>query len=170
ENESLAMEHAAVLFPRSSQGRDDYGGNVFLTARGGFGQYLGRTTTFPDTVGRLTLDDRQAIILDLLRALEIGGLVEVVMPARGTDDVAGYQLPASALLWVAGEGVRPFHSPIRVPRMSAQGGRTNPFFVDFYRNVAASLQGLEAREHTAQVPYEKRLDREDRFRAGRLPV
>ena len=48
ENESLAMEHAAVLFPRPAQGRDDYGGNVFLTARGGFGQYLGRRGTFPE--------------------------------------------------------------------------------------------------------------------------
>ena len=40
------MEHAAVLFPRPAQGRDDYGGNVYLTARGGFGQYLGRGSTF----------------------------------------------------------------------------------------------------------------------------
>lgn len=170
ENESMAMEHAAVLFPRPAQGRDDYGGNVYLSARGGFGQYLGRSSTFTETPSRLTLDDRQNIILDLLRCLEVGGLVETVVPARGTDDVPGYQLPASALLWVAGDGTRPFHDPIRVPRMSATGGRTNPFFVDFYRNIAASLQGLEAREHTAQVPYEKRLDREERFRAGRLPV
>src|SRR6185437_4438851 len=102
ENESLAMEHAAVLFPRAAQGRDDYGGNVFLTARGGFGQYLGRSSTFPETPGPLTLDDRQHIIIDLLHALEIGGLVEAVVPARGADDVPGYQVPASALLWVAG--------------------------------------------------------------------
>ncbi len=170
ENESLAMEHAAILFPRAAQGREEDGGNVYLTARGGFGQYLGRGSTFPETPGRLTLDDRQHIILDLLHALEIGGLVEAVVPARGPEDVPGYQVPASALLWVAGDGKRPFHDLIRVPRLSATGGRTNPFFVDFYRNIAASLQGLEAREHTAQVPYEKRLEREDRFRAGSLPV
>ncbi len=170
ENESLAMEHAAILFPRPAQGRDDYGGNVYLTARGGFGQYLGRGSTFPEVQGRLSLDDRQAIINDLLRALEVGGLVEAVLPARGPEDVPGYQLVASALLWVAGDGKRPFHDPIRVPRASAAGGRTNPFFVDFYRNIAGTLQGLEAREHTAQVPYDKRLDREDRFRKGLLPV
>lgn len=170
ENESLAMEHAAILFPRSAQGRNDYGGNVYLTARGGFGQYLGRSNTFPETSGRLTLDDRQRIILDVLRALEVGGLVEAVVPARGNDDVPGYQVPASALLWVAGDGTRPFHDPIRVPRLPTTGGRTNPFFVDFYRNVATSLQGLEAREHTAQVPYEKRIEREERFRKGELPV
>jgi ATP-dependent helicase YprA (DUF1998 family)/very-short-patch-repair endonuclease len=181
ENESSDMEHAAILFPRSAQGRDDYGGNVYLTARGGFGQYLGRSSTFPEMPGRLPLNDRQQIILDLLRALEVGGLVEAVVPARGDDDVPGYQVPASALLWVAGDGTRPFHDPIRVPRRSETGGRTNPFFVNFYRNIAASLQGLEAREHTAlqglearehtaQVPYEKRIEREERFRKGELPV
>ncbi len=170
ENESLAMEHAAVLFPRPIQRRDDYGGNLYLSARSGFGQYLGRSTTFPETPGRLTLDDRQTIILDLLRCLEIGGLVETVIPARSAEDVPGYQLVASALLWVAGDGTQPFYDPIRVPRLPTTGGRTNPFFVDFYRNVATSLQGLEAREHTAQVPYEKRIEREERFRKGLLPV
>ena len=82
----------------------------------------------------------------------------------------GYQLPASALFWVEGDGTRAFHDPIRVPRAPATGGRTNPFFVDFYCNVAASLGGMEAREHTAQVPYDKRLDREERFRRGLLPI
>lgn len=170
ENEAQAMEHAAVLFPRPSQGRDDYGGNVFLTARGGFGQYLGRRGTFPLWADRLTLDDRDQIIAGLLHALEEGGLLEVVIPPRNGDDVPGYQLPASALRWVAGDGTRTFHDPIRVPSMPASGGRTNPFFVDFYRSVAASLTAMEAREHTAQVPYDRRQDREDRFRAGRLPV
>jgi ATP-dependent helicase YprA (DUF1998 family) len=170
ENESQAMEHAAILFPRPGQGRDDYGGNVYLTARGGFGQYLGRQRTFPEFGQKLSLDDRQAIILDLLRALEIGGLLEVVIPARGNTDVAGYQLPASVLRWVASDGTRAFHDPIRVPQLPPFGGRTNSFFVEFYRNVAKTLHGMEAREHTAQVPYERRLDREERFRAGKLPL
>jgi hypothetical protein len=29
------------------------------------------------------------------------------------------------------------------------GGRTNPFFVDYYQSIAAEGKGLEAREHTA---------------------
>ena len=170
ENESQQMEHAAVLFPRPAQGRDDYGGNVFLTARGGFGQYLGRRGTFPEWADRLTLDDRDEIIRGLLGALVEGGLLEIVMPVRNGEDVPGYQLPASVLRWVAGDGQRAFHDPIRVPRAAAAGGRTNPFFVAFYQTIAASLRGMEAREHTAQVPYDRRLDREERFRSGRLPV
>jgi ATP-dependent helicase YprA (DUF1998 family) len=50
------------------------------------------------------------------------------------------------------------------------GARTNPFFVEFYKTVAGEIWGLEAREHTAQVPYPERLDREERFRTGALPV
>ena len=40
-------------------------------------------------------------------------------------------------------------------------------FVNFYRSLASELAGFEAREHTAQVPYEDRLIREDRFRTAR---
>jgi hypothetical protein len=47
---------------------------------------------------------------------------------------------------------------------------SNKFFVDLYRSVGADLVGVEAREHTAQVPYAERQDREDRFRTAQLPV
>src|SRR5262249_43110448 len=47
---------------------------------------------------------------------------------------------------------------------------TNPFFVEFYRSMAAELKGLEAREHTAQVQHEARLERERRFRVADLPI
>ena len=32
------------------------------------------------------------------------------------------------------------------------------------------MLGIEAREHTAQVPSEQREEREDRFRSGKLPI
>lgn len=39
-----------------------------------------------------------------------------------------------------------------------------------YQIPASALRGLEAKEHTAQVPNHEREDREDRFREGSLPV
>ncbi len=168
-DENETMEHAAILFPRSQRERD-YGGNVYLSARGGFGQYLGRHTTFTEYPDRLRLEDKQTIILDLLMGLRQAGLVEVVEVPRNRDDVPGYQLVASALLWTAGNGQKAFHDPIVVPNTPADGGRTNPFFVDFYQVVAAETQGLQAREHTAQVPYEDRVKREDAFREAKLPI
>jgi len=168
-DENETVEHSTILFPRS-QNDKDRGGNVFLSARGGFGQYLRRATTFAEYRDRLRLEDTQAIIADLLNGLRAAGLVEIVEQARDQEDVPGYQLPASALLWVVGDGKSAFHDPIVVPSASTEGGRTNPFFVHFYQEVAGENVGLEAREHTAQVPYEDRVQREVAFREGKLPI
>ncbi len=169
-DENEKMEHASVLYPRPFRRGQDYGGNVYLSPRSGFGQYLRRPSTFPTYRERLSLDETQIVCRELLEALKIAGLTEIVAPPREKDDVPGYQLPAAVLSWVAGDGTRSFHDPIRVPRASETGGRTNAFFVDFYRTMAAAGAGLEAREHTAQVPNAERIKREDQFRSGHLPI
>ncbi len=43
-------------------------------------------------------------------------------------------------------------------------------FVDLYRTAGQELVGIEAREHTAQVSNDERIERERRFRAADLPV
>lgn len=168
ENERL--ETSAILYPRPFSQGEDYGGDVYLSPRGGFGQYLRRSKTFPDFAGRLNTQDTEIICRQLLEALRVAGLVEIVRERRDKDDVPGYQIPASAFLWVAGDGTRPFHDPIRMPQESEAGGRVNPFFLDYYRRIAAEGKGIEAREHTAQVPYPVRIEREERFRKGELPI
>jgi ATP-dependent helicase YprA (DUF1998 family) len=169
-DENEKPELATVLFPRSG-GDDEYGANhVYLSARSGFGQYLRRHSTLEYSQdARLSMDETETIIRQLLQALAVGP-VQQVMDPRGPDDVPGYQLQASALRWVAGDGTQPFRDPIRLPRAPESGGRTNPFFVTFYSTMASSLRGLEAREHTAQVPSKTRQVREDEFRAARLPI
>jgi ATP-dependent helicase YprA (DUF1998 family)/very-short-patch-repair endonuclease len=166
ENEAGTMEHAAVLFPRA-RARDDYRGNVYLSSRGGFGQFLRRQNTFPKHGEKLSVEDTDIIIRDILEGLRLGGLVERV---NEDEAVPGYQVPADAMQWVAGDGTKAFHDLIRVPNAPQTGGRTNPFFVRFYRTVSSQLLDMEAREHTAQVDYELRVEREDDFREGRLPI
>lgn len=165
-DENEPKEYATILFPRG-RGSDDNRSNVYLSARGGFGQYLRRGTTFGK---QLSLDDTNVIIEQLLEGLRQAGLVERVVEPRKNDDKPGYQLPASAMIWAVGDGTQAFHDPIRVPQESSEGHRTNAFFVEFYRTTAARLQGLEAREHTAQVPNDLRMEREDAFRHGKLPI
>jgi ATP-dependent helicase YprA (DUF1998 family)/serine/threonine protein kinase len=170
------LDHAAVLYPRpaSKSSGQDYGGNVYLSAYGGFGQYLRRASSFPDYAEHpITRDETADIIRQILGALEEGGLVERVTQQSSTSeaqDDPGYQLPAAALLWLADDGSRAFHDPIRVPNAPETGGRTNPFFVAFYTTIAQKTLGLEAREHTAQVPYDEREQREERFRRADLPI
>lgn len=170
ENEILA--HSAILFPRRKLGdQDEYGGNVYLSPRGGYGQYLGRNTTLPDYHGHISLDDKEEMIDQILHSLRIAGLVEIVVSEK--DDIGhkpGYQLLASGMYWKEGDGQQAFHDPIRVPRLPEGGGKTNPFFVDFYRQLTNDVLGIEAREHTAQVPSKEREEREGRFRVGKLPI
>lgn len=143
---------------------------MFVTARSGFGLYLRRSGTFPAYATRLASNEVNEIIRQLLNTLRVAGLVEITQEANNPDEVHGYRLPASAILWVEGKGTKPFRDPIRVPGESEVGARTNPFFVNFYRSLASELAGFEAREHTAQVPYEDRLIREDKFRKAELPI
>jgi len=170
-DENEKREHAAILFPRGSS-NGDYKGNVYLSARSGFGQYLRRKTTFPDYHGKLNMQDTEQIIKELLEGLRQAGLVERVQEPAPKEQkaVPGYQLPASALIWRVGDGTQVFYDPIRTPRASNAGDQPNSFFVSFYRDLSAQLNDLRAYEHTAQVPSDLRQEREDEFRAGTLPI
>ena len=72
--------------------------------------------------------------------------------------------------WNVSDGKVAFHDLIRVPNPPKEGARTNKFFVDFYKTVASDLRGLEAHEHTAQVPYNLREQRERDFGNAKLKV
>jgi ATP-dependent helicase YprA (DUF1998 family) len=163
------LESARTLFPRSRK-PNDYRGFAFLSPLSGFGQYLRRPATLPHLNERLKAAETGQVIVDLLATLKIAGLVEQVKEAADADDVPGYQIPASAMVWKAGDGTAGFVDPIRVPRAPEEGRRTNDFFVRFYRSIAEDAKGLIAHEHTAQVPSELREEREAEFREATLPV
>ncbi|MCE5254123.1 MAG: DEAD/DEAH box helicase [Actinomycetia bacterium] len=167
-DEQERLETSRVVFPRSRR-RDDSGGDLFLSGRSGFGQYLRRSSTLPGYGPKLSVANAETIIRQLLAILRRAGLVEPVIEGKN-GEVSGYQIPAAALIWKAGDGTTPYHDPIRVPRLPAGGGRTNSFFLGFYKKTARGIAGIEAREHTAQVAYEAREEREQRFREGTLPI
>ena len=167
-DEREKLETSRVVFPRPSR-RHDSREHLFLSGRGGFGQYLRRPTTLPHHHSRLLVADAEIIIRRLLEILRHAGLAEPVIEGK-EGEVPGYQVPAAAMIWKAGDGLTPYHDSIRVPSPPAEGGHTNEFFVGFYKNTARGIAGIEAREHTAQVAYDDREEREERFREGRLPV
>ncbi len=162
------LTHAAILYPRSRIPKKDYGGDAFLSTRSGFGQYLRRTNTFAGFFEKITLEETQTIIDNLLSGLCNYGLIEKVKEAK--DDVPGYQLVADAIIWKAGDGTNGYYDPIRQPSESLEGEPVNQFFKDFYEFVAFSAMGMESREHTAQVSYDEREKREEDFRKGILPI
>ncbi|MFD6529644.1 protein kinase [Streptomyces sp. NPDC060184] len=150
---------------------------LFLSARGKFGKYLRRN--IPE-LRALALDDVQVVIKDLLKVLLDAELVREVEAApehagpayrrRAAEKRTGYRVSAAALIWRAGSGERGAIDPLARTYSSGEGPRVNPFFRDLYRTAAAELAGLFAREHTAQVTPEDRLEREGRFRTAELPL
>lgn len=164
-DENERMEYASILYPKSRTPNDG-AGNVFLSSRSGFGQFLRRPSNFDD----LSAQDSQTVIIQLLECLRVAGLVAVAHQASNDSEVNGYQLAASAMVWQAGDGTRSVRDPIRVPNLPAEGSTPNPFFVDYYRTTARELFGFHGREHTAQVPLQARIEREERFREGTLPI
>lgn len=165
-DEGEKLEQARMVYARQGGNDDDGEAVINLSPRGGFGQFLRRTGIFAAGPVAKT-EDTAAIILNLLKVLcdEAGILSRV--PGSEHD---GFQLSAGAIIWCLGDGKEAFHDPIRVPQQPEEGLRTNEFFVRFYREATEQLIGLEAREHTAQVQADERIDRETRFRGGKLPV
>lgn len=166
--EDERLEDATLLFPRS-KAHNDSNENMFLSGMSGYGLYLRRKATFGNTPTKLTKNDAQDIICGILVALRKYGLVEIIVGDEN-DPAPGYQLQPEAMVWKAGDGSKPFHDIIRMPGLPDDGGKTNPFFVEFYKQLAEQALGTEALEHTAQVRSNDREVREHRFRRGSLPA
>ena len=139
--------------------------DLFVSGRSAYGRYLKREDA--GLGPELTTEDAQLVIGNLFRVLEQTGLLTVVGDLEGSP---GYRLKASAIRWVAGDGSKGAEDPLRKSLNSEANVRVNPFFTSLYRQVAETLRGLQAKEHTAQVPSEVREEREDAFRSGDLPL
>ncbi len=156
------LESSAEVVTFSKTGREKQGWHR-VGSRGLFGRFLRR----PDVLGQHPLAETEEIIEDIFERLRRYGLLaEVTGKQNGRER---WQIPAGALIWKAGDGTRPYRDHLRVTRVPDETS-TNAYFLELYRNAGASLVGIEAREHTAQVSNEKRMEREDRFRRAELPV
>lgn len=83
-----------------------------------------------------------------------------------------FQLRASSLIWQLGDGTVANDLP---RRYKAEGDvyqdverKANEFFRGFYAGKGLTLKHMEGAEHTAQIRYERRIDREQKFKDGSL--
>ncbi|MDQ2708459.1 MAG: hypothetical protein M3Z25_12830 [Actinomycetota bacterium] len=155
-----------LAFARTG-GRGGAREHLYLSGYGAFARYLVRGYAARGSRS-LTRGDSQQIIRDLLDRLAKSDVLTIAQPAA-VNGAPGYQLKASAILWRLGDG-RGVEDRVRTEVVSERGPRVNPFFRRLYTDVAGALAGLHAREHTAQVSGADRIDREERFRSGELPV
>jgi len=168
--EDERLVEVGVAFPGS--GRPGTRAALYLSGRGAFGRYLRRPDVGLRTAdgNRLSVDEATAVIGTFLDVLADEGLLTVAEGRDERDARPGYRIKASALRLVAGDGSRGADEPLRKSLDAEAVARINPFFLDLYRDVARSLHGLHASEHTAQVPSVVREEREQAFRRGDLPL
>jgi len=93
-------------------------------------------------------------------------------PAAGPS-LGARSLDASVLLWSKGDGRVPESHPIYSRRAegtayTAAARQANDYFRNLYSGRLNALQDTVAAEHTAQINYEEREQREAAFRTGDL--
>lgn len=161
EDDHLQPGGAVWLGPRSDKNR-----RAALTARSTLGRYLRRASTWPDAhlTSHIPVAEFETFVRDLLDVLTKGGQIEKL-----DDKFPAFRLNATCMLWTRGSGT-PEPDLMRVSHIGESSLQANTFFGDLYENVGVTLRGMEAREHTAQVPNEDRRRREEAFRAGEIDV
>ena len=133
------------------------------SARSKLGKDIKKASTWREVDGsnnphadKIKDEHYEEIVRALLKAAKSYGLVVAEETEFG---MTGFQLNGTSLLWTLGDG------------QSKKGSDDNAFFRSLYGNIAGLLANpvhrlyyFEAREHTAQVEQDDRLEREARFR------
>jgi len=163
------LDQRKLAFPCSESAAPGELDSAFISALGGFGLFLRSTHTFPGQPKPDVPATRQ-IIEALFQGLRQANIVRECLPKGERAPVPGYRINSGSLIWRAGDGTKAYHDRIRMPTASATGSTPNKFFVELFRSRIQKLRGVSSREHTAQVPGELRVQRENDFRAARLPI
>jgi hypothetical protein len=140
-----------------------------LSARSSIGRYLRSRRTW-DLDHDLDSQQGEALVGAIISALR-GHLT--VAQHHGAD--YGIQLKIGCLRWRAGDGAPPPPDPVRAKslhlrRQDLRRGTGNSYFVRLYRDRALGLLRLSSAEHTGQVAANLRIEREEKFKRGQLPV
>nr|MCR5258434.1 DUF1998 domain-containing protein [Desulfovibrio sp.] len=163
--EEEQLRHSGVAFLRS-KGQNDSQGDVYITPASDFGRLL--RSRLSSGGRQMSRQEAEPVIKDLFDVLGMCGLL--VQGSRGRTSGGGWQLPASVMIWKAGDGTDAKPDPLRHQLAEGRKGRTNKFFVSLYRDAVKSGISLYSLEHTAQVPSAEREAREADFRSAKLPV
>jgi hypothetical protein len=141
-----------------------------LSARSAIGRYLRSRRTW-DLDRDLDSQTGEALVGAIVGALR--GHLLTVVTNRGAD--YGTQVKIGCLRWRRGDGMPPPPDPVRAKslhlrRQELRPATGNGYFVKLYRDRALGLRRVSAAEHTGQVPANLRIEREDKFKAGELPI
>lgn len=163
------LDQRKLAFPCSESAAPAELEAAFISPLGGFGLFLRSANTFPDQ-SKPDVATTRDIIAALFEGLRQANIVRECVPKGERAPVPGYRINSGSLIWRAGDGTKAYHDRIRMPTASANGSTPNKFFVELFRSRIQQLRGVSSREHTAQVPGQLRVQRENDFRAAKLPI
>ncbi len=159
--ESKPLQGSRFLLPGQSS---DFPTTFSLSETSLIGQYIKRH--LPNLHGQ----DYRGFVSSLMEVLLSAGIL-VPLSERGGNTI---QVNAAAITWNLSEG-EPERDPIYSRTTTApplhrreRTWRANQYFIDFYRHTALNLKKVRSREHTAQITYDRRVEREEQFRNGTL--
>lgn len=159
------LYHSKYVYLRSKDGHaDDH--NLFISRRSATGLYLRRHGTFPNHQSEISGPDAERILKEIFKVLCQYG----ILVAKKEKDEEVYQISASSMVWKLGDGSVNHYDRTRQTSEPEEGKLLNTFYQEFYRSAAISMASIYAAEHTAQVAYEVREQREEDFRDGKLPI
>ena len=138
-----------------------------ISIRSSLGQYLKRQM-IDRGFDEVRTEDYEAIVTAILnRFVDAGWLYHETVRGRDGDEVLLYRLNITVILWMKGDGSFPV-DPVRSSRFRDLEVRPNPFFQELYRETDDLFRRLKAQDHTGQVKNEDRIERENKFREGKI--
>ena len=166
ENEKLEVPNHIRLERLSSSGREFYSESAGLTSV--FGRYLRKKAAQHgiDISGKQVYNDFTYKLLDFLS--EAGWLVK--KPAKTSDNqvINIYQLKVDYILWQKGDGEHVVPDLVKNRSYKPLNAKPNRYFQRFYQTNFHNIKPIEGREHTGQINSEKRKQREEEFREGKI--
>jgi superfamily II DNA/RNA helicase/very-short-patch-repair endonuclease len=137
---------------------------VKLTSRGTIGRFLKSDRAWSNLTTPLTEPEYQSLIDSIIKTLRDGGYLK-------QNNKGEIQLRIDSVVWKTSIRERLAVDVLSSKRLQGKedpGRKANPFFQSFYSSNAQNIRVMEGREHTGQVNYDNRKDREERFRQGKL--
>lgn len=166
ENEKLEVPNHIRLEKLSSSARELYSESAGPTSV--FGRYLRKKATDHgiDIRGKQVYNDFTYKLLDFLS--EAGWLVKKHAKTANNEETGIYQLKVDNILWHKGNGDNIIPDLIKNRSYKPLNTKPNKYFQGFYQTNFHNIKPIEGREHTGQINSEKRKQREEEFREGKI--
>jgi superfamily II DNA/RNA helicase len=166
ENEKLEVPNHIRLERLSSSARELYTESAGLTSV--FGRFLRKNAEQYniDIKGKQAYNDFTCKLLDFLT--QAGWLIKKPAKTAKNEVTSIYQLKVDNILWHKGDGENMIPDLIKNRSYKPHSTKPNKYFQSFYKTNFHDIKPIEGREHTGQINSEKRKQREEEFREGKI--